>query len=100
MPQVKLKLHRWLLQSFGDETADTEEVLIRAEEGASILTLFGRLAAENGPFWKTLFDAKVQLIHPNVLVILNGRIVNPYQQCDTSLKEGDELTLLPMMDGG
>ena len=100
MPKVKLKLHRWLLQSFGDETAKTEEILVNADEDTSILTLFRRLAVENGPFWKTVFDAKTQLIHPNVLVILNGRIVNPYHQCETTLKEGDELTLLPMMDGG
>jgi len=100
MPKVKLKLNRWLLQSLGVETADTEEILISADEGASVLTLFRRFAAENGPFSKLLFDTKTHLIHPSVLVILNGRIVNPYDRGETALKEGDELTLLPMMDGG
>ena len=100
MPKVKLKLYRWLLQSFGDETAKTEEILVNADEDTSILALFRCLAVENGPFWKTFFDAKTQLIHPNVLVILNGRIVNPYQAFETSLKEGDELALLPLIDGG
>lgn len=100
MPKVKLKLHYWLLQSLGDETATTEEIFVDADEEASILTLLRRLAAENDRYWKTVFDAKAQLINPNVLVILNGRIVNPYQQFETLLKEGDELALLRMMDGG
>jgi len=99
MPKVKLKLSRWLLQSLGDETHG-EEILVRADEGASILTLFRRLAAENDPLWRKLFDTKAHLIHPSVLVILNDRIVNPYHQREVPLKEGDELTLLPMMDGG
>lgn len=100
MLKVKLKVNRWLRQSLGDETAHTEEILISAPEGESILTLFRRLTAENSLFWKTLFEEKNQAIHPSVLVILNGRIVNPYDQYETTLKEGDELTLLPMMDGG
>jgi molybdopterin converting factor small subunit len=100
MPKVKLKVNCSLRQSLGDETADSEEILVSALEGESVLTLLRRLAAENGLFWKTLFDEEHQAIHPGVLLILNNRIINPYDRSETTLKEGDELMLLPMMDGG
>lgn len=100
MPKVKLKVSYSLRQSLGDETADTEEILVSALEGESVLTLLRRLAAENGLFWKSLFDEEHQAIHPGVLLILNNRIINPYDRSEATLKEGDELTLLPMMDGG
>jgi molybdopterin converting factor small subunit len=100
MPKVKLKVSYSLRQSLGDETTDTEEILVSALEGESVLTLLRRLAAENGLFWKSLFDEEHQAIHPGVLLILNNRIINPYDRSEATLKEGDELTLLPMMDGG
>ncbi len=100
MPQIKLMVSYSLRQSLGDETADSEEILVSAHEGESVFTLLRRLAAENGPFWKSLFDEEHQSIHPGVLLILNNRIINPYHRAEASLKEGDELMLLPMMDGG
>ncbi len=100
MPKVKLKVSYSLRQSLGEETADTEEILVSALEGESVLTLLRRLAAERGLFWKSIFDEEHQAIHPGVLLILNNRIINPYDRSEAPLKEGDELTLLPMMDGG
>ena len=47
-----------------------------------------------------IFDEDTQAISPNVLVVLNGCIVNPYDRAEALLKDGDEVMLLPMFDGG
>ena len=98
--KVKLKVNSWLRQSLNLEPASSQEIFISAPEGESILEIVSNLAKEDPVLWKSLFDEKDHIIQPNVIVILNDRIVNPYDRSEATLKEGDELTFLPMFDGG
>ncbi len=98
--QVKLKVNSWLRQSLDLETTSSKEIFISAPEGESILEIVSNLAKENPVLWESLFDEKTHMIQSNVIVILNNRIVNPYDRSESTLKEGDELTFLPMFDGG
>ena len=100
MPRVKLKVNRWLCQALNLELTESGEISVMALEGESLPGMVSRLAGEDGLFWKTIFDEKTQGVASNVLVILNGRVVNPYDRAETVLQEGDELTFLPMFDGG
>ena len=100
MPQVKLKLNRFLRPGFDSGSADLEEIPITAMEGESIFELARRLAAENNVFHKEIFDEKNQMIETNIVVLLNGRIVNPYERSNTLLREGDEITFISMLYGG
>jgi len=100
MPKVKLRVNRWLCRSLNIEPTDSSEIFISVPEGESLSEMVSRLAAEDSIFWRALLDEKSQGIGANILVILNGRIVNPYDRSETLLKEGDELTFLPAFDGG
>lgn len=66
----------------------------------SVLEMARRLAAENGILRRIIFDGENQKIQTNIVVILNGRIVNPYDRSEATLKEGDEVTFLPRLYGG
>jgi molybdopterin converting factor small subunit len=59
-----------------------------------------RLAEENGIFRRAICDEEKKEIQTNIVVILNGRIINPYERSETTLKEGDEVTFSPMPYGG
>lgn len=99
--KVKLKVNSWLRQSLNSELASSKEIFIPlAPEEESILEIVNNLAKEDPVLWKSLFDEKTHMIQPNVIVILNDRIVNPYDRSEAALKEGDELTFLPIFDGG
>jgi molybdopterin converting factor small subunit len=98
--KVKLKANSWLRHSLNPELATSEEIFISAPEGESILEIVNNLAKEDPVLWESLFDEKTHMIQPNIIVILNDRIVNPYDWSEATLKEGDELTFLPMFDGG
>ncbi len=99
MPNINVKVNPSLSQAFGFDPAKVGEMILPVREGQSIPETVRRLAEEDGPFWKSIFDEKNQIINPAVLVILNSRIVNPYDP-KVILAEGDKLTFLPMMDGG
>ncbi len=84
MPQVKLKLSRFLWQDFDSCSPDLEEIAITAREGESIFELVRRFAAEDKVFSKEIFDEKNQMMEANIVVLLNGRIVNPHERSTPS----------------
>ena len=100
MPQVKLKLTRWLCHTLNVEPPATGHIDVSVAEGESIPGMIRRLTVEKGDLWKSIFNEKTQEIGPHVLVILNGRIVNGSNRTEVVLKEGDELMFLPAFDGG
>ena len=99
MPNINVKVNPSLPQTFGFDPAKVGDAIVSVREGQSIPETVRSLAEKNGSFWKSIFDEKNQIINPGVLVILNSRIVNPYDP-KVILGEGDKLTFLSMMDGG
>jgi molybdopterin converting factor small subunit len=100
MPTVTLKVSGWLRQNLGMALAPAEGIPVRVREGESIPGMAGQLAAQHEAFRTLLFDETNQEFGANVLVILNGSFVNPHDRSETLLKDGDEVMLLPVMDGG
>lgn len=100
MPQVKLKVNRWLCKASDADSGDFVEIPASVPEGESILGMVRRLAAKDRVFRKAIFDEENQEIQASIIVILNGRIVNPYDRSEATLEDGDEVMFLPMAGGG
>jgi molybdopterin converting factor small subunit len=100
MPTVTLKVSGWLRQSLGVVLAHREGISVSVREGESIPGMARQLATQYEIFRKLFFDEADQEFGANVLVILNGSFVNPHDRSETLLKDGDEVMLLPVMDGG
>ena len=100
MPEVKLRISRWLCESLDSDLTDPSDILVAVSEGESVLDAIRRLSRKDHDFWTYIFDQEKQEIATNVLVTLNGRIVNPYDRSQTTLKDGDEVTFLDLVDGG
>ncbi|MCK5553173.1 MAG: MoaD/ThiS family protein [Deltaproteobacteria bacterium] len=100
MPRVKLKVDRLLSRGLEAGSPGLEEIPVSVSEGESVVEMIRRLTAGNSGLRRVLYDEENGGIEPNVIVILNGRIVNPYECSKTTLKEGDEVTFLPLVAGG
>lgn len=100
MPSVVLKLNRSLNQDCDADSSDFEEIQIPIAEGKAVLDLLRFHAATNERFRRAVFDEMSQMIQMDTVIILNGRIVNPYDRSKTTLKEGDEVMVISMLDGG
>lgn len=98
--KVKLKLDSWLWHGSDLEPVTSKEIYISVPEGECILEVVSNFVKEDPVFWKNFYDERDHIILQNVIVILNNRIVNPYNREETILKDGDELIFLPMFDGG
>ncbi len=98
MPQVRVRLNRWLRERMAPP--GSEVVLVSVPEGESLLGLVHHLTTENDGIWRTIFDEHGQGLLANLLVIHNGRIVNPHDRAQALLNDGDEVMFLPLFDGG
>jgi len=47
-----------------------------------------------------LIDAELNDPRPNALILLNGKEINVLKGLETEIKEGDEVTLIPISHGG
>lgn len=100
MPHVRLRVNRWLVHHDDENPTELEEFSVCAVNGDSIREVFRRFAATNEVFHRTVFDEDGQLIQAGTVIIVNGRIINPYDPSEPALKEDDEILVLSMVDGG
>ncbi len=100
MPQIKIKMTRFLKRGSEDNFTDLEEIQVAALKGETISELVRRLTAEGSVLRKDIFDEKNQMIETNIIVILNGRIINPNERSKTILQEDDQVTFISMLYGG
>jgi len=79
------------------------EVSLELEaERATVREALNALCNQYGEgFESTLFDASTKEIKRSNLVLLNGQpYINLARRLDSELKDGDEITLLPVLVGG
>ena len=100
MPKVKLRINSWLSKGVEGNASSFDEFLWPISVGESVVGLVRRFALENAVFHKAILDEKRQEIFSNIVIILNGRIVDPDTRSETTLKDGDEVTFVPMLHGG
>ncbi len=100
MPNVRLRVNRWLVHHNDPNPTELEEFSVCAADGDSIPEVFHRFAATNEVFRRVVFDEDGRLIQPGFVIILNGQIINPYDPSELTLKEEDKILVLFMLDGG
>ena len=100
MPRVTLKVGGWIGESLDATWMHPDGLSISIPEGETILGMARRLAIQSDVFRKSVFEKDDQEFGAEVMVILNGVFVNPYDRSETLLHDGDEVMLLPVVDGG
>jgi molybdopterin converting factor small subunit len=100
MPRVTLKVGGWISENLDATWMCPEGLSISIPEGETILGMVRQLAMQSDVFRKSVFEQDQQEFGAEVLVILNGVFVNPYDRSETVLRDGDEVMLLPAVAGG
>ncbi|MGQ9623912.1 MAG: MoaD/ThiS family protein [Candidatus Bathycorpusculaceae bacterium] len=74
---------------------------IEVADDASVADLLMLLAERYGePFRKAFYDKGSTDIKPNYIITVNGYLLNQLGGIKTKLKQGDRVTLLPIVSGG
>ncbi len=74
---------------------------IELQEDAQVLDLLRTLARKHGePFTTNLFEPDAADLKGNIILTVNGLLLNQLKGIESSLKNGDKVVLMPIVSGG
>lgn len=100
MPGMTLLVHRLLSRGWQAAPPGLDSVRVSFTEGESLGRVLGRAAEEDRSLGLALCGEQGQAIRPGILVVLNNRILNRMEVGTVEVRDGDEVTFLPIIDGG
>jgi len=80
--------------------SDTSELALNCEGTVSVKTLINEITREVPALTQSLIDPQLEDPRPNVLILVNGREISVLNGLETSLQDGDEVVLVPVVHGG
>ena len=79
----------------------TQAEAIELKTEATTRDLLARLAEKHGePFKKAVFDPKETTLKPYHILAVNGLMISLLNGLDTKLKDGDRVSVMPVVTGG
>jgi molybdopterin converting factor small subunit len=73
---------------------------VEVETGTTVRTLLDRMAREHPVVAQRIFNRENQCLYPHVVGTFNDLVIRESDLYDTTLSEGDKITILPMYAGG
>jgi len=104
MPKVSVEFWTWMGKDLGADALSPSEMRsvlgVVVEHGTTARMLLDRLAKENPRVAEKVFHRERQRLYPQVVAILNDRVVREADLYDAVLSDGDRITVLPQYVGG
>ena len=95
--KVKVEYVGHIRSLVGDKNGEEIEI----EDNSSIANLFLLLSQRYGePFKKAVYEPGGLDVKSNFMATVNGFLRNQLKGVDTKLKNGDRVTLMPVVSGG
>ena len=103
---INIRVELWLLpkekldEDFKALSGGKSAIEIKIDEGTSVTKLFKKLAELYGTIEENIFDKNQKIFHPNLILILNNKIMSFPEVYEKRLKDGDEIKVTPIFIGG
>jgi MoaD family protein len=81
-------------------SAGKSRFALELEKAVSLRELVTKIVEEQPKLKRVLIDPELDDPRTNVLMLVNGKEISVLKGLDTKLKDGDELTLIPVVHGG
>lgn len=97
--QVKIHLKFY---GFFKSAVSTGDIFLDMEPNSTIKSIVSHLISRNEfqNLRHLLLDSLTSDPRPNALILVSGREINTLRGLDTTLREGDEVAILPIAHGG
>jgi sulfur carrier protein ThiS len=100
MNTVKIESYSWIAGTMGNESIQNQKVKKSVQAGTTVYDLFCEMAANYPEFSKQVFNPSNGQLSDQVMVIMNGRLLQSADLKTTVLKDNDKITLSPVLVGG
>lgn len=78
----------------------TSELALDCKDTVSIKKLISKVTKEVPALTQSLIDPQLEDPRPNVLILVNGKEISVLKGLETTLQNGDEVVLVPVVHGG
>jgi hypothetical protein len=100
MITIKLQLYSWISSSLGESEQGENALTKKIKEGTTFRRFFTELADSSPDFRKLVFDPETGRMNDEVVIMLNGRLVQFNTLIDNEIKDKDVIILSPVLVGG
>jgi MoaD family protein len=80
--------------------SSASELALNCKGNVSIRELMREITKEVPALMRSLIDQQLEEPTPNVLILVNGREISVLNGLETTLQNGDEVVLVPVVHGG
>ena len=96
---IRIEVSGWLKNRLQEEGCNSE-ILSEQCEHLSVADLVRRMGSQYESIGREIIDPATGQITGVVLMVLNGRLLGLDEAEEILLEEGDDLLLVPILDGG
>jgi molybdopterin converting factor small subunit len=100
MNTIKLQAYAWISGAMGTADNQNQTLKLPVKEGASLFDLFSEMAGQYPGFREKVFDAQNGRFSDQVMIIVNGQLIQLKEFKSTILKDKDSIILTPVLVGG
>ena len=98
---LKLKIEMEYLGHIKNVMGNKKQEEMEIDDHSSIRDLLVLLSKKYGdPFRKAVYESGSSDLKANFMATVNGFLLNQLQGVETKLKNGDRVTLMPVVSGG
>jgi MoaD family protein len=76
------------------------KISIRTKDSVSLSEVIKQVIEEQPKIKRALIDPELEDPRPNTLILINGKEISILNGLDTTVKNGDEVVLVPVVHGG
>lgn len=100
MHRATLLVHRFLVENPDAVAPGFHEVPVDLTETQTLPNLLRSLEIDYPQLTQAVYDGTTNTMRPGLMVVVNDRIVHPHECSQLVIRDGDEVTFFPMIDGG
>jgi len=93
--RVKIKLLGVFRRAYGNR-----EVMLKVEDSVQLREIIQKLVASSENLRRFLLDPELESPLPNAVILVNGKDISVLNGLETSIVDGDEVVLIPVIHGG
>jgi MoaD family protein len=77
-----------------------DKITVPIKENEALKHIISGIAEEIPELKRVLVDPQLRGPRPNALILVNGKEISVLRGLETTLKDGDEIVLVPVLHGG
>lgn len=97
---IRVEAYSWIASILGAAANENQKIKKQVKADSTVYDFFNELAENNPKFCEEVFNPQTGQLSDQVMIIMNGKLVQSADLRTTRFKDNDKITLSPVLVGG